>query len=110
MNAIVYLRIVLAVLIWIGVLILQGFLMTIARFFERSAQQSTGYQLYLVPIVLTGIGAVRYIIRIPATGRWPDFVGDPIANLVLLAAGVLLIALGNFLYEKMMGGPNREGR
>lgn len=108
MSPSIYLRMVLASLIWIGVLVLQVFLMTIARFFERSAQQPTGYQLYLVPIALTGVGAGRYILRIPTAGRWPDFVGDPIANLLLLAAGVMLIALGNFLYEKMMGGPHRE--
>jgi hypothetical protein len=97
------LRIILGSLIWIGVIVLQIILMTIARFFERTSQQQTWYQLYLIPILFTGVGAVRYLRCIFDQTPRPDFSGDPVADILFLCAGLLLIGLGNLLYEKMMG-------
>jgi hypothetical protein len=97
------LRIILGSLIWIGIIALQIILLTIARFFERTSQLQTWYRLYLVPILFTAIAAVRYLSHIFTHNAQPDFAGDPIANVLLLFAGLLLIGLGNLLYEKMMG-------
>ncbi|MGC9396806.1 MAG: hypothetical protein ACP5J4_18330 [Anaerolineae bacterium] len=97
------LRIILGSFIWIGIIALQIILLTIAHFFERTSQQQTWYQLYLIPILFTGVGAVRYLRRIPTLKAQPDFAGDPISDILLLFSGLLLIGLGNLLYERMMG-------
>ncbi|MFN2109973.1 MAG: hypothetical protein ACK2UI_09950 [Anaerolineae bacterium] len=97
------LRIVLGSLIWIGIIALQIILLAIAHFFERTSQQQTWYQLYLIPILFTGVGAVRYLVRIFTHEAQPDFAGDPVADVLFLFSGLLLIGLGNLLYEKMMG-------
>lgn len=97
------LRIILGSLIWMGIIALQIILLTIAHFFERTSQQQTWYQLYLIPILFTGVGAVRYFGRILAQTSPPDFSGDPVADILFLCAGLMLIGLGNLLYEKMMG-------
>ncbi len=97
------LRIILGSLIWIGVITLQVILLTIARFFERTSQQQTWYQVYLIPILFTAIAAIRYLNRIFTHHAPPDFAGDPLADVLLLSAGLLLIGLGNLLHEKMMG-------
>jgi hypothetical protein len=102
-------RFLLAILICGGMLALQIIIMAIARFFERTAGQATYYQVYLIPISLTVISAVRYIMRIPNVERWPDFVGDPVANILMFIAGVFLFVLGNFLQEKMIGGRYHDG-
>lgn len=99
----VSLRVILGSLIWIGVVALQVILSAIAHFFERTSQQQTWYQLYLIPILLTGVGAVRYLNRIFIHDTLPDFASDPVANILFLLAGLLLIGLGSLLYEKMMG-------
>lgn len=97
------LRIIMGSLIWIGIIALQVILLTIAQFFERTSQQQTWYQLYLIPILFTAVGAIRYMSRIFTHHSQPDFAGDPLADVLLLVAGLLLIGLGNLLYEKMMG-------
>lgn len=97
------LRIILGSLIWVGIIALQIILLTIAHFFERTSQLKTWYQLYLLPILFTAVAAIRYISRIFTHDAPPDFSGDPIANILLLLAGLLLIGLGNLLHEKMMG-------
>lgn len=90
-------------LIWIGIIALQVILLAIARFFERTSQQRTWYQLYLIPILLTGVGAVRYLSRLVTHNARLDFAGDPVVDILFLCAGLLLMGLGNLLYEKMMG-------
>ncbi len=97
------LRIILGSLIWVGIIALQIILLAIAHFFERTSQQQTWYQLYLIPILFTGVGAVRYLSRIFTRDSQPDFVGDPVADVLFFFAGLLLIGLGNLLYEKMIG-------
>jgi hypothetical protein len=100
----IWLRLILAVLGWSGALLLELLLMRIAQFFEQNSGQPTGYRLHLIPIVLTMYGAGRYILRIKrASDVWPDFTGDPIANLALGIGGIILILLGGRLYEAMMG-------
>jgi len=97
------LRIILVSMIWMGMIALQIILLTIAHFFARTSQQQTWYQLYLIPILFTGAGAVLYLRRILNHTSRLDFAGDPIADILFLFAGIFLIGLGNLLYEKMMG-------
>ncbi len=102
----VALRLLLAILAWLGILTLQVVVMAIARFFQRSAHRVTWYPVYLLAMLLTTVGMWRYILRIPQATPWLDFTGDPLANLLLCAAGLLLLGLGNHLQELMLtGGP-----
>ena len=102
----VVLRVVLGGLIWLGVIGLQVILMAIAHFFEHTSQQQTWFQLYVLPIVLTTIAAIRYLVR--TLNDSSNLTGDPLANVLLLGAGLLLIGLGNLLYGKMMGNITDE--
>jgi hypothetical protein len=86
-----------------GTVALQIILLAIAHFFERTSQQQTRYWLYLIPILFTSVGAARYLIHIFTHDAQPDFAGDPVSDVLFLFAGLLLIGLGNLLYEKMMG-------
>ncbi len=99
------LRLLLAIIGWCGVLLLQALLMGIARFFERSSNSRTFYRLYLIPIILTALGALIYWIRIPFVETWPDITGDPLANVLLLAAGIMLFVLTSSLHDQMLRGP-----
>lgn len=102
---------ILGIIIWVGILMLQIVVMSIARFFERTSGQRTYHQLYFIPILLTGVSAFRYLWRVFwVDDRWPDFVGDPVANILMFVAGLLLIGLSNALHEKMMGGKANEHR
>lgn len=83
------------------------FLLGIARFFEHTSGKRTGYQLYLVTIVCTGISGVRYLLRIPVDDAWPNMMGDPVAGILLAISGIILVILSNFLHERMMGGSNQ---
>lgn len=104
----VTLRIVLSIIIWGSIVALQVILLTIARFFERTSQQQTWYKLYLIPILLTGLGAGRYLSRMFIPSQHPDFAGDPATDVLFLATGLLLIVLGNLLHEKMIGDTHSE--
>lgn len=100
-----------SIIIWVGILALQFIVMSIARFFERTSGQKTYYIFYLIPICLTGFSALRYLWRVfLVDDRWPDFVGDPLANVLMFIAGLVLIGLSNTLHEKMMGGKTNERR
>ena len=99
-----FLKLILASFGWISILVLQITLLYIARFFQHSSGKKTWYSLYWIPIGLTFIGAGRYLLKLYTLGPGPDFTGDPVANLCLFCAGILLIGLGGQLYEQMMGG------
>ncbi len=103
-------RFFLATLIWVGILALQLTIMGIARFFEHTSGQKTWYQFYLLPLVLTVVSATCYLLRIQLRqDHWPDFAGDPLANILMFCAGLVLVLLSNLLYEKMIGGQRNEG-
>ncbi len=102
-----FLRLVLATLSSVGILLLQVTLMGIARFFQRTSGRRTWYRFYLLNILITAFAAGRYILRIPQTEAWPDFIGDPIATILFFIAGLALFLLGGFLYECMMGEPKK---
>jgi hypothetical protein len=67
------------------------FLMLIARFYQRFSGEKTYFILYLVPMVLFGVQAVRQT----------NFPHDVLGNLMASVAGVMLLGLSLFLYWRM---------
>jgi len=67
------------------------FIMLIARFYQRFSGESTHFRLYLIPIVLFGIQAVRQT----------NFPHDLLSNLLAGVAGVVLGTLSLLLYWRM---------
>lgn len=98
------LRLVLTIIGWSCMLILQLLLMRIARFFEQSSHSRTYHQLYAVPIMLTTVAAIIYTIRAPLVRTWPALTGNPLANAMLLIAGLMLFVLSSMLHDKMLRG------
>ncbi|MCK6576768.1 MAG: hypothetical protein L6Q98_01550 [Anaerolineae bacterium] len=73
-----------------------GFLLLIARFYQKFSGERTYYWLYLAPIGLFGVEAVRQT-RL-------QMVDDAVGVLLSAAAGLLLIALSTVLYWRMTSG------
>jgi predicted ABC-type sugar transport system permease subunit len=73
---------------------LLGFLLLIARFYQKFASERTFFELFGIPIVLFGAGLVRYASLDRITG---DVVGD----LFIGTAGLTLTFLSVFLYHLM---------
>lgn len=88
---------ILTLLAWLGVATLLILLYRIAYFYEVSARQPTHYRWFLAPLVLLGLGGLRY--------TWVNMVaGDVIGDSLLMAGGFTLVLLGMFLLREMMGG------
>jgi len=87
----------LALYSWLGISALLFFLFLIARFFERKSSRKTFYLVFLVPIALFLISALRFF----AVG---DFVGDAWGDLARVMGGLLVCGLGYFLLHLMTGG------
>ena len=87
----------LTILAWLGVAALLILLYRIAYFYEVSARRPTHYRWFLAPLVLLGLGGLRY--------AWVNtVVGDVIGDSLLLAGGFVLILLGMYLLREMTGG------
>jgi hypothetical protein len=82
---------------WIGITLLVFFLRKIARFYERSSDETAQSWLFLFPIVLLPAGALWYLMYSP------DFVGEPIGDLLLFIGGAVLITASYILQQAMMG-------
>ena len=94
---------ILALIGWSSIIALQVVLMKIAHFFEENSQQRTYHRFYYLFILCSLIGVGRYSWRILINSPWPDFLGDPLANLALASAGLGLMVLSADLYKKMIG-------
>jgi len=70
----------------------------IARFFQQKSDQRSYYQLFLVPLVLYLVAALR--CALPEA----DFALDPLANTLLFVAGASTVVLGSYLFNLMTGG------
>lgn len=79
-----------------------GFLLMIARFYQRFSGEKTYYWLFGVPIILLGADAVRQT-RL-------QVVNDTVGLLLSAAAGVLLIGLCALLYRRMTNGRGIQQR
>lgn len=82
---------------WFALSALLLFLLAIARFYQKFSGERTYFHWFIMPIVLYGIGAVRYasIDRI---------AHDVLADGMLGAAGVIAIVLSVRLYHLMTRG------
>jgi hypothetical protein len=79
---------------WFALAALTLVLMLIARFFGRSFGVETHYRLFLVPLAGFGVAAVRYT-------SIDQIAGDMLADVVLAAAGLMLIVMSVRLYRQM---------
>jgi hypothetical protein len=70
------------------------FMLLIARFYQRFAGEKTYFRLFLVPVVLFGIQAVRQT----------NFGHDAAGNLLAAAGGSFLMGLSIVLYRRMTTG------
>jgi hypothetical protein len=87
---------VLALYAWGLVNVLLLMLYRIAQFYQHTAGERSHYRWFLVPSILFGFAAVRYL--------WVGgFTGDPLGDLLLFMGGVGLFGLGFFLDRLMMG-------
>ena len=84
---------------WVIIAILLFFLFLIARFYERKAHQRSYYQLFLFPLALFLLGALRYVFLFAS-----NFVGDLLGDTLFFAGGVATIILGYHLLSLMTGG------
>ncbi|NDJ59873.1 MAG: hypothetical protein GYB67_02040 [Chloroflexi bacterium] len=82
---------------WFFLAALLFFLILIARFYARLSGETTYYGLFIVPIVLFGLAAVRYN-SINLSG------GDLLGDLLTASAGIILIILSVRLYHQMTVG------
>jgi hypothetical protein len=82
---------------WFPLASLIAITLLIARFYEGFSGDRTYYQWFLVPLVLFGVGSVRYasIDRI---------AGDSLGDMLMGGAGVVLIGLSLRLYRLMTSG------
>jgi hypothetical protein len=87
----------LNILIWGVMCALIVVLYRIAHFFQATSGRRSYYQWFSVPLGLILLSAVRY-------ASLGIFVGDPLADSLILLGGLSLIALGYYLLRLMTGG------
>lgn len=90
----------LTLYIWFSLAILLLILLLIARFYEKFSRKRTQFRLFILPLVLFGMAAVRYAAGNPASG---DSLGDVLSAL----AGVILILQCAWLYRLMIMQPGK---
>ena len=79
---------------WFLLVVLIVFLLLIARFYQRFSGEKTHFRLFLIPIMLFGVQAVRQT----------NFARDDVGNILAAVAGIMLIILCIFLYWRMTAG------
>jgi hypothetical protein len=82
--------------IWGAVGALIVILSRVARFYQITSGRRSYYQLFWLPLVLMGLGALRYATQ-------PALVGNTLGDLLMLAGGLLLFGLGYHLLKLMTG-------
>jgi hypothetical protein len=99
MRNVINVNLVLMTYSWVIIAILLFFLFLIARFYERKAHQKSHYQLFLLPLILFLLGALRYNFLFSN-----NFVGDLLGDTLFFAGGVATSILGYRLLNLMTGG------
>ncbi|MBL8165450.1 MAG: hypothetical protein JNJ61_25940 [Anaerolineae bacterium] len=79
---------------WFPLALILLFLLLIARFYERSANERTFFGYFGVPIGLFGAGLIRY-------ASVNAIAGDVLGDMLVGIGGLLLILLCLFLYHLM---------
>jgi hypothetical protein len=82
--------------IWGGVGAVIVMLNRIARFYQITSGRRSYYQLFWVPLICFGLGALRY-------ATLGLLAGDVLGDGLMLIGGVLLIGLGYYLLKLMTG-------
>jgi hypothetical protein len=88
---------ILTIAEWVGVAALLVIVYRIAYFYQVSSNQPTRYLWFFAPLGLLLAGGLRYAMVIEATS-------DLLADALMLAGGLALIALGMNLLREMTGG------
>ena len=88
---------ILLLYIWFPLAVVIAILLLIARFYETFSGDRTWYMLYLIPLVLFGVGVVRY-------ASINQIAGDAFGDLSMGAAGAVLMVLSLRLYHQMTSG------
>jgi hypothetical protein len=89
---------ILTIYTWGMVCILLFFLYAIARFYERKSGRHSYFWAFLIPVILFGLAAFRYVYLAPA------IAGDPWGDLMRFVGGITLGGFGFFLLRLMVGG------
>ena len=87
----------LTLYIWFGLSALLALMALIARFYERLSGKRTYYQLFMVPALAFAGATIRL-------AQLDHVAGDALADALLLAGGVSLIALCAHVYRLMTSG------
>jgi hypothetical protein len=88
---------ILLLYFWFPLAVVIAILLLIARFYESFSGDRTWYMLYLIPLVLFGVGSVRY-------ASINQIAGDTFGDLSMGAAGMVLMILSIRLYHQMTSG------
>ena len=80
---------------WFVLSAVLGFVLLIARFYQRFAGEKTYYQLFLIPMMLFGVQVVRRT----------NYATDTLGSLSAALGGIVLLALSLYLYRRMTAGP-----
>lgn len=87
----------LTLIAWFALASLLLILLLIARFYQNVSGERTHFWVFGIAVVLFGIAAARYAF-VDRTG------GDPLGDLLSLAAGVVLAGMCIYLYNLMTAG------
>ena len=82
---------------WFVLAAVLGFVLLIARFYQRFSGERTFYRWFGLPVVLYGLAAVRF-------ASIDQVAGDPLGDLLAGAAGLALVILISRLYRQMTRG------
>jgi len=74
-------------------------LFLIARFYEEKSGRRSFYRLFLIPMALFALAAIRYAMFLA-----PDIAGDFWGDLMRCIGGITLGISGLFLLKLMIGG------
>lgn len=85
----------LVIYAWFPLAVLILFAFLIARFYEKFSNRRTFFRFYLFPVVLFALSAIRYA-SVDST------VGDPLGDVLVGCAGLVLAILSIRLYWLMI--------
>lgn len=86
---------VLLLYTWFPLAFVIFIMLLVARFYQNFSGDYTYYRLYIVPLVLLGMAAVRYA----SLGL---LAGDLFGDALLAVGGLVLLLLSIHLYNRMM--------
>ncbi len=92
---------ILLLYIWFPLAMVLATVLLIARFYEKFSGDRSFYMGFLIPLVLFGVGQVRY-------ASVDRVAGDHLADVLVGLAGVVLITLSLRLYRLMLAGRKKE--